>query len=216
MRRYRSCSYTEPSLLNNLSHIVKTISRTFLLALVALGLPTAAMANLVLIDTYKDTPEDTPHILSVAAGYLGADPGTLESLLRIDLPHSDVTGNPFTVTFTEVDTASGGNTNNAANISWNLAGTGEVLLGVYVFGGSNGANLYQITDTAQLTSGSATVTTPITGGSGKYATISHILFLGAPAAPQQQGTVPDGGSTVALLGGALAALGMAKRKFVIG
>ncbi len=152
----------------------------------------------------------------MAAGYLGVDPSDLESLLRIDLPHPDVSGTPFSISFTEVDTASGGNSKNAANISWDLTGTGEVLLGVYVFGGSGGANLYQVTDSAQLTSGSATVTTPLTGGSRRYATISHILVLGAPAAPTQQGTVPDGGSTVALLGGALAALGMARRKFAIG
>jgi hypothetical protein len=47
--------------------------------------------------------------------------------------------------------------NNAADISWNLTGSGFDLLAVYVFGGSNGANLYKVADAAQMLVGSATV-----------------------------------------------------------
>jgi VPDSG-CTERM motif len=98
--------------------------------------------------------------------------------------------------------------NNAADISWNLTGSGFDLLAVYVFGGSNGANLYKVADAAQMLVGSATVHTPLTGGSGKYATISHILFLGTPGGA----TVPEGGSAVALLALSVAALAIVRRK----
>ena len=102
---------------------------------------------------------------------------------------------------------SGGNPNNGANISWNLTGTGSNLLGVYVFGGSQGANLYQV-DSSQLISGFATVNTPLTGNSGKYATISHLLFLGTSGH-----SVPEVGSTLSLLDLAVGWIGMVRRKF---
>jgi hypothetical protein len=70
---------------------------------------------------------------------------------------------------------------------------GFSLLGVYVFGGSQGANLYKV-DLAQLISGSAIVNTPLTGNSGKYAEVSHMLFLGTSGH-----SVPEAGSTLALL-----------------
>ena len=130
-------------------------------------------ATLILLDTYKTNPQNTPSIVSVASGKLGSS--DLESLLRLDNLALPSDGSPFTVAYSQVNTVSGGNPNNGANISWNLTGTGFNLLGVYVFGGSQGANLYQV-DSSQLISGFATVNTPLTGNFGKYATISHLLF----------------------------------------
>ena len=131
------------------------------------------------------------------------------SLLRLDNLALPSTGGPFTLAYTQVNTANGGNPNNGANISWDLTGTGFNLLAVYVFGGSQGANLYKVNDLAQLISGSAFINTPLTGnsGSGKYATISHILFLGTSGK-----SVPEAGSNLAFLAIAIASIGLVQRK----
>jgi hypothetical protein len=94
-----------------------------------------------------------------------------------------------------------------SNISWDLTGTGLNLLGVYVYGGSRGANLYKVDDLAQLIAGSAIINTPLTGNSGKYATISHVLFLGTSGH-----SVPEGGSTMALLALAIGGICVVQRK----
>lgn len=154
----------------------------------------------------KTNPQNTDNIVSVASQKLDAP--DLESLLRLDNLALPSAGSPFAVTYTQVNTAKGGNPNNAANISWDLTGTGFNLLGVYVFGGSRGANLYEVDDLAQLISGSAIVNTPLTGNSGKYAAISHLLFLGTSGH-----SVPEAGSTLAILALAIASIGVAQRKF---
>ena len=108
---------------------------------------------------------------------------------------------------TQVNTSKGGNPNNGANISWDLTGTGLNLLGVYVYGGSRGANLFKVDDLAQLIAGSAIINTPLTGNSGKYATISHVLFLGTSGH-----SVPEAGSTMALLALAIGGICVVQRK----
>ena len=172
------------------------------------ALYSSAHANLILFDTYNNTPESTDHIVSVASDALGVP---LTNLLRLDNLALPGGGSPFTVDYFSLDSGNGTNPNNAANISWNLAGSGAELLAVYVFGGTNGANLYKVTDAAQMIAGSAIVHTPLTGNSGKFATISHILFLGAGAPIVNN--VPEGGATIALFGIALALIGAARRRF---
>jgi hypothetical protein len=177
-------------------------------AALTLTLVGSARANLILFDTYKDTPEDTDHIVSVASAKLGE---SFNSLLRLDDLATLSPGGPISITYFALDSGSGSNPNNAANISWDFTGTGAQLLAVYVFGGSNGANLYKVTDVAQMTSGSATVHTPVTGNSGAFATISHILFLGTGTLPGNN--VPDSGTTVAMFAVGLGALGLARLRF---
>lgn len=160
-------------------------SALMLTALCAVSFSTTAKANLTLVDTYKETPENTDHILQVASVKLG-DPNLI-NLLRLEDTSSAPSGSPFSITYT---------TSGTANISWNLAGTGFSLSGVYIFGGSNGANLYKVTDAAQMISGSATIHTPVTGNSGQFAGISHTLFLGS-ASP-----VPEPSSMILLSLGA--------------
>ncbi len=126
-----------------------------------------ARANVELAATYKNTPESTSHILSVAAPELGLS--DLTSLLRLEGQSQAPQGSPFTIDYLSASTAL---------VSWDLSGTGMALEGIYVFGGSNGANLYQITDPGQMIAGSATIHTPLTGNSGQFAGISHTLFLG--------------------------------------
>ena len=142
--------------------------RTSLLTLLlGIGFSSVAMANLTLFDTYKNTPENTRHIALVAAADLGEP--DLTSMLRLDGLSQPPSFSPFTISYPH---------DNVAEITWNLNGTGFDLLAVYVFGGSNGANLYKITDVAQMTAGSATVHPPVTGNSEPFAGISHTLFLG--------------------------------------
>src|ERR1043166_2346517 len=172
---------------------------TVLVAALSLVLAGSARANLILFDTYFDTPESTAHIESVASAKLGF---TVNNLLRLDDLATLSPGGPISITYLALDSGNGSNPNNAAQITWNFTGTGAQLLAVYVFGGSNGANLYKVNDLAQQTSGSATVHTPLTGNSGKFATISHILFLGTGVLPGG-GTVPEGGTTLALFAAAL-------------
>jgi hypothetical protein len=86
-------------------------------------------------------------------------------------------------------------------ITWALD-AGSVLEGLYIKGGSQGGNFYTAGETQ---AGTGDAHTPITGGSGMFASLSHVDFFCEP------GTVPDGGSTVALLGLAIAALAGLRR-----
>jgi VPDSG-CTERM motif len=81
-------------------------------------------------------------------------------------------------------------------ITWAL-NAGSVLEGLYIKGGSQGGNFYTAGETQ---AGRGDAHTPVTGNSGMFATLSHVDFFCEP------GTVPDGGSTVALLGIAAIAL----------
>ena len=183
---------------------------SILAAAVSLICSSGVLANVILFDTYKDTPEDTAHIVSVAAGKLGEP--TLGNLLRLDDLALIPAGSLISLSYIAVDSGNGTNPNNGANISWDLTGSGAQLLAIYVFGGTNGANLYKVTDTAQMTVGSTTVHTPLTGSSGKFATISHILFLGFGSLPPPA-NVPETGGTLVLLGGAFGLIAIARGRF---
>jgi hypothetical protein len=144
-----------------------TIGALLLVLGIWMGSSSVATANLELFDTYKDTPESTAHILAVARNVLG-DPNLI-CLLRLEDLNEAPKGSPFEVTYPA---------NNTADIFWDLTGTGFKLSAVYIFGGSNGANLYKVTDAEQMISGSATIHPPVTGRSEQFAGISHTLFLG--------------------------------------
>jgi hypothetical protein len=91
------------------------------------------------------------------------------------------------------------------NISWDLTLSGFQLDGVLIKDGVSGPGnqLYRFygvsADEVLVGSGTVTFDDPIKN-------ISHISFFGSPA-----GQVPDGGTTVMLLGAALSSLGMARR-----
>ena len=152
-------------------------------ALLVFGFAVCRADLIPVFATYKNTPENTANIVSVASMKLG-DPN-LESLLRLEDTSPAPSDSPFTINYLS---------GNLAEVSWNLTGTGTELSAIYVFGGSNGANLYKITDPVTMIIGSAVVHAPVTGNSGHYAGISHTLFLGAPVAV----AVPEP-SSIALL-----------------
>jgi hypothetical protein len=95
---------------------------------------------------------------------------------------------------------------NVATISWNLTGSGFTLDGVLIKDGSvqTKGHIYRFygvsADEALVGSGTVTFDDPVRA-------ISHITFFGSPGG----GQVPDGGTTVMLLGAALGSLGMARR-----
>jgi hypothetical protein len=94
---------------------------------------------------------------------------------------------------------------NTWNVSWNLTGSGFTLDGVLLKDGvSSPHNLlyrfYGVSANEKLVgSGTVTFNNPVKQ-------ISFVEFFGSPG-----GSVPDGGTTVMLLGTALGALGMVRR-----
>ena len=94
---------------------------------------------------------------------------------------------------------------NTWNISWNLTGSGFTLDGALIKDGNvqGSGMLYRFygvsADETLIGSGTVTFDNPVRN-------ISHISFFGSPG-----GQVPDGGTTVMLLGAALGSLGMARR-----
>jgi hypothetical protein len=103
------------------------------------------------------------------------------------------------VTVTEVS-------GNTWNISWNLTGSGFTLDGVMIKDGNvqGKGMIYRFygvsADETLVGSGTVTFDNPVRN-------ISHITFFGSPGG----NGVPDGGTTVMLLGAALGSLGMARR-----
>ena len=88
-------------------------------------------------------------------------------------------------------------------ISWNLTGSGFTLDGALIKDGNLGGQLYSFygisADETVMGSGMVMFMS--------MRNISHISFFGSPTG----GNVPDGGTTVMLLGTALGSLGMARR-----
>jgi hypothetical protein len=95
---------------------------------------------------------------------------------------------------------------NTATISWNLTGSGFTLDGVLIKDGNvqTKGHLYRFygvsDDETLIGEGTVTFDDPVRD-------ISHISFFGSPGG----NGVPDGGTTVMLLGAALGSLGMARR-----
>ncbi|EDY82720.1 hypothetical protein VDG1235_2343 [Verrucomicrobiia bacterium DG1235] len=191
----------------------KTLFSIILIALATTFTASTVSANIILSHSEVEFAggENTANLLNKLEVLLtGSDNDTFVNLLRLDGIASPAASSPFTVTYKALtNPPKGSNANNGASVSWDLTATGFNLLGIYVFGGSRGANIYTVNDIPQLlVGGPHDVHTPVTGGSGKFATISHILFFGEEATP-----VPDSGTTLALLGIALLALlGFRSRK----
>jgi VPDSG-CTERM motif len=94
------------------------------------------------------------------------------------------------------------------DISWNLTGSGFTLCGMLIkdgAGGMPGQQLYRFYGVSpdEALIGSGTVSFADIGRNGFN--ISHVSFFGCA------GGVPDGGTTVMLLGAALGALGIVRR-----
>jgi hypothetical protein len=136
-------------------------------------------------------------------------PGTSQFLGKFDRnpngPPTPTDGAINISTYVTITVISG----NTWDVSWNLTGSGFTLDGLLLKDGVSGpgAQLYRFygvsPDEALIGSGTVTFDNPVKN-------ISHLSFFGSPG-----GQVPDGGTTVMLLGTALGALGMVRR-FLLG
>ena len=132
-----------------------------------------------------------PTFLPATSQYLGKfeDNGSIEN------------GGINISTYVTVNMVSG----NTWEISWNLTGSGFTMDGMLIKSGNvqGQGMLYRFygvsADETLIGSGTVTFDNPVKN-------ISHISFFGSPG-----GQVPDGGTTVMLLGAALGSLGMARR-----
>jgi hypothetical protein len=94
------------------------------------------------------------------------------------------------------------------HVEWNLTGSGFTLDGMLIKDGKiqGSGEVYKFYGVSadETINGEGDVSLADVGRNGRA--ISHITFFGSPG-----GTVPDGGTTLMLLGAALGSLGMARR-----
>jgi VPDSG-CTERM motif len=115
----------------------------------------------------------------------------------------DLTGGG-TVTITLGQEVSG---QNNVTVTFDLTGTGQVICGFLVKDG-NAHNAFIYTVSAdEGTTGTFTLLVPLTG-SGQFGTLSHLDIFCCPGGTTG---VPDGGTTVMLLGAGLTGLGVVRR-----
>jgi hypothetical protein len=129
-------------------------------------------------------------------------PATSQFLGKFENNGTITNGSINISTYVTVNMVSG----NSWDISWNLTGSGFTLDGVLIKDGNvqGEGTIYRFygvsADEALIGEGTVTFDNPVRN-------ISHISFFGSPGG----GQVPDGGTTVMLLGAALGALGMVRR-----
>lgn len=139
------------------------------------------------LDVHPDSPENT---LSVAKNVFN-DPDIIDCFRADGTGTFTNSAGTFTITLVPSDLGP------TYDVTWTLA-AGQVLEGVYFKGGSQGGNFYSA---GELNSGFGNGHTPVTGGSGMFAGLSHLDFFCEPGR-----SVPDGGSAITLLGLALCGL----------
>jgi hypothetical protein len=105
--------------------------------------------------------------------------------------------------------AGGSDKSVSKTISWDLSGTGYAAAYVLIKNGNVSPHLYRLyqVEPDQGTIGSGTVTF---APDYSRKQISHVSWFGVPSTPPT--SVPDGGMTLTLLGTALVALGVLRRK----
>lgn len=169
-----------------------------LYALLALGLAHNANANIITFVSTFDPANENPATVQAAAQIQLNDPDIID-VFRAESPLSGTNAyGTFSVTVTPNAT-----TGATESITFTL-NPGYVLAGIFVFGGNLGGNFYSVNDeTAGVIEG--TVNAPLAGNSGMFADLSHLDFF------VERASVPDGGTTVMMLGGALAGLGGLRR-----
>jgi VPDSG-CTERM motif len=169
-----------------------------LYALLALGLAHTANANVITFVSTFDPANENPATVQAAAQIQLNDPDIIDAF-RAESPLGSTNAyGTFSVTLIP-----NGTTGMTESITFSLK-PGYVLAGIFVFGGNLGGNFYSVNDeTAGVNEG--TVNAPLAGKSGMFADLSHLDFFVEPA------SVPDGGTTLMMLGGALAGLGGLRR-----
>jgi hypothetical protein len=160
----------------------KTLLSIFLGAGLVLGVK-ADLMEPILITT--PAPQAEAMVEETVGAELGVE---LTTLLR-HAPVVDLTTERFTIDIT------GPPPPNQAFVSWDLTGTGEELLAVYVFAGGQ-AFIYEVTEDQRLVGVDQLINTPFEAAFG------HIAFLGIT---DRNGIIePPVGVEVSDLGGTLA------------
>jgi len=188
---------------------MKTLQITALGAIVALGLTCGAKANIItpLPNDFTaanpsgpgyDTGNQNPTSILATANANGVDGADADLSIDVRLMTAGTVSNGFgTFTVTEVSTG-------VETFSFSL-NPGYVLAGLSLHDGAgNIVNLYSINDETSGTN-EGPVNTPY-NASGHPGGLSNFDFLLETVA-----IVPDGGTTVMLLGAALAGLGLLRR-----
>jgi VPDSG-CTERM motif len=179
---------------------MKTLQITALGAIVALGLTCGAKANIITPlpgNPYTVADQSETTILA-AANADGVDGANGDLTVDVRLTSAGTVTNSFgTFTVTQVSTG-------VEDFSFSL-NPGFVLAGLMLHDGAgNIVNFYSINDETSGTN-EGPVSTP-NNASGSPGGLSNFDFL-LETAPN----IPDGGTTVMLLGGALAGLGLLRR-----
>ena len=181
--------------------IMKTLQITALGAIVALGLTCGAKANIItpLSGNPFTTASQNPTDILAAANAAGVDDTSADLSILVRLTSAGTVTNTFgTFTVTEVSTG-------VEDFSFSL-NPGFVLAGLSLHDGAgNVVNFYSINDETSGTN-EGPVMTPL-NASNMPGGLSNFDFL-LETVPV---TVPDGGTTVMLLGAAFAGLGLLRR-----
>jgi hypothetical protein len=188
---------------------MRRITKTVLALAFAAGMAWQAKANLVtpagnLVVGYNDTQSSMSTLLGM----------NVTELWKWDNGSSSLNGNGFTVSFS-ADMLQ-------ATLSWDLTGTGTQLFaaawkdGVLVDTTQGNLGFYwsAVTDDARVVSNDAdtgTLTVQLSPAFKNPTAWSHIAFYGT-GTPGGGTNVPDGGSTLALVGIAITGLGVLRRK----
>jgi len=187
---------------------MKTLKYAALITVLCFGLTSVASATLTLVGNF-DKDNGGPHDqnpATVLAFFQSQtnQPDAFACIDRVDGQNGGIVeSDGFTFHFSSEDQAGG----QTVTVDFNLTGSGHVLCGFWVFGGSRGGNLYTVS-TDEGTTGEFTIHTPPTGKNGKnFAAISHIDIFCCPGGQN----VPDSGTTAMLLGSALTGLGLVRR-----
>lgn len=181
--------------------------KTSVIALaLSLALISAAKANLILTPDSPFKPSnENPTTLEAEIGARLGNPNLIDALRVNGQSSGTIFDNGvFQVAF---NNSGSGQT---ATISFDLTGFDVSGVAIFVFGGNRGGNLYTITGDLAII-GFGSVNAPLAGNSGKFADISHIDFFVQPGTNQ---SVPDGGTTGMLLGGALSCFALARRFWI--
>jgi hypothetical protein len=171
---------------------MKSLKYTILIAAVCTGLTTLARA------TVTDLGQvDLPNNGDAAelAGFIAAGGDSdAQICFKSNVSGSTIFGGLITISVNADDTL---------HVEWNMTGTGELVCGFGTKDGSGTLIHYYSVAADQGTIGSADLIVPGNGADS----LSHLTVFCCPGG----GQVPDGGTTVMLLGAALGALGMARR-----
>jgi VPDSG-CTERM motif len=171
---------------------MKSLKYIALIGLLCAGLSSLARA------TVTDLGEvDLPNSGDAAelAGFIGAG-GDADAVLCAKL-----TVSPGTTDFGGTITFSV-NPDDTLHVTWDMTGTGQLICGFGTKDGSGTLIHYYSVAADQGTTGSADLEVPGNGADS----LSHLTVFCCAGAG-----VPDGGTTVMLLGAALSSLGMARR-----